>query len=140
MLRTTPPNLTAQGAILGTFQYYGVEQLEGHEAGRAHRRFAFGAVLYEIHRQESIRRREPRKLISSIMSSPASGLDLQRGAGRARPPDRAVPREGSEDHGNRRDVSLQLGIAEVASARQPSPPFARERFAWALAGWRSRRC
>ncbi len=48
MLPTTPPNLTAEGAILGTFQYMAPEQLEGQEADARTDIFAFGAVLYEM--------------------------------------------------------------------------------------------
>ena len=43
---TTP--LTAQGMIVGTFQYMAPEQLEGREADARSDLFAFGAVLYEM--------------------------------------------------------------------------------------------
>jgi serine/threonine-protein kinase len=43
-----PSNLTAQGAILGTFQYMAPEQLEGREADARTDLFAFGALVYEM--------------------------------------------------------------------------------------------
>src|SRR6185436_6600694 len=45
---TTPPNLTAEGSILGTLQYMAPEQLEGREADARTDIFAFGTVLYEM--------------------------------------------------------------------------------------------
>ena len=48
MLPTTPPNLTVQGAILGTFQYMAPEQIEGQEADARTDIFAFGALLFEM--------------------------------------------------------------------------------------------
>ena len=70
MLPTTPPNLTAQGTILGTFQYMSPEQLEGKEADARSDIFAFGAVLYEILTgKKAFSGASHASLISSIMSS-----------------------------------------------------------------------
>jgi serine/threonine protein kinase len=48
MLPTTPANLTAQGTILGTFQYMAPEQIEGFEADARTDIFAFGALVFEM--------------------------------------------------------------------------------------------
>jgi serine/threonine protein kinase len=46
---TTPPAVvTAQGTVLGTFQYMSPEQIEGLEADSRSDVFALGCVLYEM--------------------------------------------------------------------------------------------
>src|ERR1700686_1728461 len=70
MLPTTPPGLTAQGTILGTFQYMAPEQLEGQDADARTDIFAFGAVVYEmITGKKAFEGKSQASLISSIMSS-----------------------------------------------------------------------
>ena len=48
MLPTTPPSLTARGAIVGTLQYMAPEQLEGRDADARTDIFAFGALVHEM--------------------------------------------------------------------------------------------
>jgi serine/threonine protein kinase len=48
VLPTTPVSITAQGTILGTFQYMAPEQVEGQDADARTDLFAFGALLFEM--------------------------------------------------------------------------------------------
>jgi Tol biopolymer transport system component len=45
---TTPAAMTAQGAIVGTFQYMAPEQIEGRDADARTDLFALGCVMYEM--------------------------------------------------------------------------------------------
>ena len=78
MLPTTPPNLTAQGTILGTFQYMAPEQLEGQEADARTDIFAFGAVLYEmLTGKKAFDGKSQASLIAAIMHAAPAPLSMQ---------------------------------------------------------------
>ena len=62
--------LTAEGTIVGTFQYMSPEQLEGREADGRSDVWAFGCVLYEMATgRRAFEGRSQASLISAIMSS-----------------------------------------------------------------------
>jgi eukaryotic-like serine/threonine-protein kinase len=66
----TGKDLTAEGTILGTFQYMAPEQLEGRDADSRTDIFAFGAVLHEMATgKKAFSGASQASLISSIMGS-----------------------------------------------------------------------
>lgn len=70
MLPTSPPTLTAQGTILGTFQYMAPEQLEGQDADQRTDIFAFGTVLYEmVTGNKPFQGKSQASLIAAILTS-----------------------------------------------------------------------
>jgi len=79
-LATGARNLTAEGTLLGTFQYMAPEQLEGKEADARTDLFAFGAVVYEMATaKKAFEGKSQASLISAIMSSqPAPISSIQR--------------------------------------------------------------
>jgi serine/threonine protein kinase/Tol biopolymer transport system component len=81
MQPTTPPTLTAQGSILGTFQYMAPEQIEGIEADARTDIFAFGALLFEMLTGRAAFEGKTRAtLLGAILKDeppPVSGLDAR---------------------------------------------------------------
>ncbi|HVL65986.1 MAG TPA: serine/threonine-protein kinase [Vicinamibacterales bacterium] len=82
-LVTTPPAattpLTAQGTILGTFQYMAPEQIEGQDADARADIWAFGCVLYEmLTGRRAFEGKSHASLIASILErQPAPVNELQ---------------------------------------------------------------
>jgi Tol biopolymer transport system component len=67
--------LTAEGTIVGTFQYMSPEQLEGREADSRSDLWALGCVLYEMATgRRAFEGRSQASLISAIMSSQPPSL------------------------------------------------------------------
>jgi Tol biopolymer transport system component len=141
---TTPPAITAQGTILGTFQYMAPEQLEGREADARTDLFAFGAVLYEMFTgKKAFESHSQASLIGAIMHvDPPPISTLQP----LTPPllDRIVKQCLAKDPDERwqtaRDVGSQLRWLVEAGTSTPHGSGAamsvrrwRETIAWALA-------
>ena len=141
--KTTP--VTAEGTIVGTFQYMSPEQMEGKEADARSDIFSFGAVLFEMATGKrafegkttasviaAILEREPPP-ISSVQPMSPPALDRTVKICLAKDPD--------ERFQSAHDVKLQLEwIREAGSqAGVPAPVVAhrksRERIAWAAVGF-----
>jgi Tol biopolymer transport system component len=135
--------LTAEGTIVGTFQYMAPEQLEGKEADARSDLWALGCVLYEMATGKrafegesqasliaAILDREPRPITELKPMSPPALEHLLR---------RCLAKDPDERWQSARDVMQELRwIAEASSqAGVPAPVSARrrrrERLAWALA-------
>jgi len=143
IMPTVEKSLTADGTILGTFQYMSPEQLEGMDADARTDIFAFGALMYEmVTGRKAFDGKSQASLIASIINaSPAPIASLAP----MTPPalERLVRICLAKDPDDRwqtaHDVATQLRwIAEGGSQiGAPAPVVAhrksRERMAWALA-------
>ena len=117
---TVASPLTAEGAIVGTFQYMSPEQLEGREADSRSDLWALGCVLYEMATgRRAFEGRSQASLITAIMGSQPAPLAA---LAPMSPPalERVVSALLSKDADDRiqtaHDVKLQLGwISEPGS-------------------------
>ncbi len=135
--------LTAEGSILGTFQYMAPEQLEGEEADARTDIFALGAVLYEmLAGKRAFAGKSQASLIASIMGSspaPISEVAPMTPPGLDRVIRTCLKKDPEERWQTAHDVALQLQwIAEGGSAAGVPRPVThrrkhRERAAWAVA-------
>ncbi len=138
--RSTP--ITAEGTVVGTFQYMAPEQLEGKEADARSDIFAFGAVLYEMATgRKAFQGKSQASLIASILSSeppPISTLQPMTPPAFDQLVKTCLAKDPDERWQTAHDVMLQLEwIAEGGSqAGVPAPVVARrrsrERIAWAV--------
>ena len=135
--------LTAEGAIVGTFQYMAPEQLEGKEADVRSDLWALGCVLYETATgKRAFEGKSQASLISSIMGSqptPISQLAPLAPPGLERLVQACLAKDPAERLQSAHDIRMQLAwLAEGGSqAGVPAPVAAkrrsRERLAWMLA-------
>jgi serine/threonine protein kinase len=141
MLPTTPPALTAQGTILGTFQYMAPELLEGHEADVRTDIFAFGAVLYEmVTGKKAFEGKSQASLIGAILKDePLAPSTLQPLAPRGldRIVQRCLAKEPDARWQTARDLLEELKW--ITADREPAAPLAatptprHNRIAWFIA-------
>ena len=121
-LPTTPVNITAQGTILGTFQYMAPGQLEGADADARTDIFAFGAVVYEmVTGRKAFEGKSQVSLIGAILErDPAPIAALVPGVPAAL--DRIVTRCLAKDPDRRWQTASDLGggAEEIASRRARS--------------------
>ena len=125
MLPTTPPALTQQGTILGTFQYMAPEQIEGLEADARTDIFAFGALLFEMLTGRTafagktraallgaILKDDPPR-VSSLVPGTSAAIDRVIGTCLAKDPD--------DRYQSARDLHRDLGWAASPESAAPGP-------------------
>ncbi|MDA2923300.1 protein kinase [Acidobacteria bacterium AH-259-L09] len=145
-LPTKEASLTAEGAILGTFQYMAPEQLEGKEAEPRTDIFAFGAVLYEmITAKKAFEGKSQASLIGAILKDdpvPVSTVQAMAPAALDHVVKRCLAKDPDERWLSAHDLTLELKwIAEAGSeggVPEPAPETSafrsktRQMLAWSL--------
>jgi len=142
-LPTPQKSLTAEGSILGTFQYMAPEQLEGKEADARTDLFAFGAVLYEmVTGRRAFEGKSQASLIGAILKDdpqPISELQNMSPPALDRVVKKCLAKDPEERWQSACDLLLELKwIAEPGSQAGVAAPLVSqrrvsERLAWAVA-------
>ncbi len=133
---TVAQALTAEGTLVGTFQYMGPEQLEGKEADARSDLWALGCVLYEMATgRRAFEGKSQASLISAIMTSepPPIATSGTRASGEAPPAalDQLVRALLAKDPDDRvqtaHDAKLQLGWIAAGGSQAGAAPVALRR-------------
>jgi Tol biopolymer transport system component len=140
---TVASPLTAEGAIVGTFQYMSPEQLEGREADVRSDLWALGCVLYEMATgRRAFEGRSQASLITSIMGSqpvPLSQVAPMAPPGLERLVQACLVKDPADRLQSAHDIGMQLTwLAEGGSQFGVPAPVAakrknREQLAWIVA-------
>jgi Tol biopolymer transport system component len=140
---TVASPLTAEGTIVGTFQYMAPEQLEGGEADQRSDLWGFGCVLYEMATgRRAFDGRSQASLISAIMSTepaPVSQVAPLAPPGLDRLVRTCLAKDPEERARSAHDIKLQLlGMQEAGSQSAAAVPIARRHgknppLAWIIA-------
>ncbi len=135
--------LTAEGTIVGTFQYMAPEQLEGKEADARSDMWALGCVLYEmVTGRRAFEGKSQASLISSIMGSrpePISQVTPMAPPALDRLVQACLAKDPTDRLQSAHDIKLQLSWIEEGGSQAGVPkPVAkkrrsRERLAWIVA-------
>jgi Tol biopolymer transport system component len=128
--------LTAEGSIVGTFQYMSPEQLEGKEADSRSDIFSFGAVLYEMATgKKAFEAKSQASLIAAILEhEPAPVRELRPTAPAAleRAVQTCLAKNPDERFQSAHDLKLQLewirdADSQAGAPAVPIPPRAARR-------------
>ncbi len=140
---TNSKPLTAEGTIVGTFQYMSPEQVEGRDADARSDIFAFGAVLYEMATgKRAFDGKTQASIIAAILASepkPISELEPMSPPALNRLVCTCLEKDPDERFQSAHDLKLQLQwIVEGGSQAGVPAPIAtkrrsRERVAWIAA-------
>jgi Tol biopolymer transport system component len=141
-LATGEKPLTAEGSIVGTFQYMAPEQLEGKEPDARADIFAFGGVLYEMATgQRAFKGKSQASLIAAILGSeppPISRFQPLTPPALDRVVAACLVKDPDERWQGARDLLKELKWIQKAGSREEGWPVGprgvrRERAAWAVA-------
>jgi Tol biopolymer transport system component len=130
MMPTTPPNLTQQGAILGTLQYMAPEQIEGVEADGRTDVFALGATLFEmLTGRTAFSGKSQAGLLGAILKDEAPPISTMQPAAPAaldRIVSTCLAKDPDDRYQSARDLlrDLKWASAEASRATATTPPAA----------------
>src|SRR6266404_3177635 len=141
-MATSHKPVTAEGHVVGTFQYMSPEQVEGKEADERSDIFALGAVLYEMATgKRAFEGKTTASVIAAVLERnppPISTVQPMSPPGLDRAVKTCLAKDPDERFQNVHDVKLQLKwIAEGGSQAGVAVPVAarrkyREKLAWSL--------